>query len=599
VSTSCDPCNFLYEEPPATSDWREGDPLHWLQHEALAPAAPKPVAPATKLPEFKPPTVTAPQAITAPRKAAPPVRQNVALPPKPLTHHERFLPRAEDAARQLVRCWIENGPKQMNHFDPESMPTGPLQEVAGGVLDAMLNNGVKDFAGCVAYFTAAPQPVRDELSECAQGFAPRPSDCQPLLSILRDHDRERQRETLAHRLRAVLDRCDDPAGILAEIAELESAGTRKYRSMIVCGVNTYPTLVPKETVILGNGWVRRGDVITFVSGAGGGKSVAATQMAMAWALGLPYFGIRPPRALRILLFSGEDDGVTIGQCREGFLLHSKLITGRQLTAAALDPLDAMIRTEFIREHVGERFHEHLTALLQETPADLVIINPLLSFIGGEIVAKASEWLRAGLMPVLQTNDCAALVIHHTPKLSKDSWDTIDDTYSAIGGGEIANIPRSVLTLKPTPSDGLFVVTVSKRQTTGWKDGDGKFTASYFVRRSGDPERPAWLPVDHEEAQDMIGACRPSRGAAAGSGRKATTEHVVEALSTGAMQQVALVDWLRKNCQCSDRPAKDAIRDAALARRIVETFEKNPRGGHAVKWLTLTEHINQGVEPPTL
>ena len=555
------------------------------------PAPSKPTEP----PDYTPPATSGPQITTAQCKAAPPVRQKVALPPKALTHHERFLPRAEDAGRQLIRSWIEFGPKELNQLDPDQMPTGPLKEVAGGVLDAMINHGSKDFAGCMAYFTAAPQPVRDELIECAQGFAPLPSDCGPLLAILRDHDRARQRETLAHRLWTVLDRSDDPVGILAEIAEFESVGMRTSRSMIVRGVNSYPTLVPLDTVILGNGWVRRGDVITFVSGAGGGKSVAATQMAMAWALGLPYFGIRPPRVLRILLFSGEDDGVTIGQCREGFLLHSLAITGRQLTAKDLEPLDDMIRTEFIREHVGERFHEHLTALLKESPADLVIINPLLSYIGGEIVAKASEWLRAGLMPVLQINDCAALVVHHTPKLSKDSWDTIDDTYSAIGGGEVANIPRSVLTLKPTPADGLFVVTVSKRQTTGWKDGDGRFTASYFVRRSGDPERPAWLPVDHDEAQDMIGACRPSRGAAAGSGRKATTEHVVEALSTGAMQRIALIDWLMKNCRCSDKPARTAISDAALARLIVESREPNPSGGPWVKWFTLTEHLAGQVE----
>ena len=112
---------------------------------------------------------------------------------------------------------------------------------------------------------------------------------------------------------------------------------------------------------------------------------------------------------------------TIGQCREGFLEHTEAITGRQLSAADLEPLDLMLRIEFCREHVGLRFHPHLAALLREESADLVIINPLLSYIGGEVVAEASTWLRAGLMPILQEHKCAALIAHHTPKLAKDGW----------------------------------------------------------------------------------------------------------------------------------------------------------------------------------
>jgi AAA domain len=361
--------------------------------------------------------------------------------------------------------------------------------------------------------------------------------------------------------------------------------------MVVAGVNSYPTTVPPETVILGNSWIRIGDVLNFISGAGGGKSVAANQAMIAWALGLPYMGIRPPRPLRILLFSGEDDGVTIGQCREGFLEHSKAITGRQLSSADLDRLDSMVRTEFCREHVGLRFHSHLSALLRESPADLVIINPLLSYIGGEIVACASEWLRAGLMPILQDHKCAALVIHHTPKLAKDSWSNIDDTYSGIGGGEVANVPRSILTLKPTPADGLFVVTVSKRQTTGWKDDEGNFSPCYFVKRSGDPERPAWIPVSHEEAGEMIADGKATVGSAKAS-KKATPDHVVEALRVGPTQRRALIERVMKHCQCSDRTASEAILRAESEGLISSFAETNPRGGNPIKWLRLPEHSNQ-------
>lgn len=367
----------------------------------------------------------------------------------------------------------------------------------------------------------------------------------------------------------------------------------KMRSMVIRGVNSYPTTVPPETVVLGNGWLRRGDVATFISTAGGGKSVAVTQASMAWALGLPYFGIKPPRPLRILLFSGEDDGVTIGQCREGFLEHSEAITGRKLTARNLDRLDDVLRTEFIREHVGLKFHAHLEALLAEEPVDLVIVNPLLSYIGGEVVAEISEWMRSGVMPILQRHDCAALFAHHTPKMSTEGWETTDDVYSGIGGGEVANIPRSVLTLRPTAAEGLMVLKVGKRQTTGWVDGNGDFTACYFVRRSGNPERPAWLPVNHDEARDEIGDSKGSTEKR-GSPRKVTLDHVLDALKDGATQQFVLIETIQKAAGCSPKTAKDAIKDAG--QKIATFQEINPKGGHPLRWYCLLEHKPQWVKP---
>ncbi len=560
------------------------------------PVTERPITPhleAVECPTWKPTEDTGPQAITeaAPRKTSLPQRQQS---PKPLGSHERLLPKAEAAGRMLVNSWIQYGPKHLNHFDPDDMPSGPLQGVAGGILQGMLHDGVRDFAGLVAYFADAPKSIYDELLESAQGFAPLPSDCGPLLESLYAYRRALQFEKLHHRLRNALDQGEATADIIKELAQVEAGTSAKSRSMIVVGVNSFPTIVSPETVVLGESWIRIGDILNVVSGAGMGKSVVGFQAPMAWGLGLPYLGIKPPRPLRILIFSGEDDGVTIGQCREGFLENSKAIIGRQLTAEDLVPLDSMIRTEFIREHVGERFHSHLASLLRESPVDLVIINPLLSYVGGEIVACASEWLRAGLMPILQDHQCAALVLHHTPKLSKDSWNLMDDTYSGIGGGEVANIPRSILTLKPTPADGLFVVTVSKRQTCGWRDGNGKFVTSYFMRRSGNPERPAWIPVAYDEAEELI-ASGMSSGSSGRSSRKVSGVHIVEALQVGPTQRQALIDRLMKICRCSDKPAKNAIRDALLERLIIATHEPNPRGGNPLQWLSLPEHKNHGVE----
>jgi hypothetical protein len=357
------------------------------------------------------------------------------------------------------------------------------------------------------------------------------------------------------------------------------------KSLLLRGVNHYPTEIPPETILLGNGWMRRGDVVTFISTAGAGKSVAVTQAAMAWGLGLPYAGIAPRCPLKILLFSGEDDGVTIGQCREGFLEHSEAITGRQLTAKDLEPLDRMLRTEFSRENVGLHFHEHLAGLLTEEPADLVIINPLLSYVGGEIVACVSGWLRAGLMPILQAHDCGALIAHHTPKLAKDGWENTDDTYSAIGGAEVANIPRSVLTLRPTPAAGLSVLSVSKRQTTGWKDDGGDYCPRLFLQRTDNPERPAWIPIGTEQAGDMIAEAKPARDDKGGASQKVQPGDVAVIVRQKPIAQQDVIARLCNLRSCSNRTAREAITKAMLTG--IESFdERNPKGGKAIKWLRM-------------
>ena len=143
--------------------------------------------------------------------------------------HERLLPKAETAGRQLIHSWICYGPKQLNHFDPEAFPTGPLQQVADGVLQGMLHHGAKDIAGLVVFFADAPEGTRAELLECAQGFAPMPSDCGPVLHKLHEYDRAKRRQFLAWEL-ATPEGQDDPrrGEIIRLLAEIEAGGdTRK------------------------------------------------------------------------------------------------------------------------------------------------------------------------------------------------------------------------------------------------------------------------------------------------------------------------------------------------------------------------------------
>jgi hypothetical protein len=321
------------------------------------------------------------------------------------------------------------------------------------------------------------------------------------------------------------------------------------------------------------------------SGAGMGKSVSRGQLAMAWALGLPYFGIKPSRPLRILHYVGEDDESTMGQIREGFLLHSLAITGKQLTAKDLEPLDEMLATQFDRGAIGKFFLAELKNEIEAYMPNMVFINPLLSYIGGDPVKEATDFLRGGIMPALAANKCAVLIAHHTCKLHKDSWQSMDPTYSGIGGSEMANIPRIVLTIMPA-GEGVIRLQAGKRTTVGWKDEQGKYRDHAYFRRTDNPTRPAWLPMSYEE-----GETRPEKSEGAGK-KKITTAQIVDILKKGDRLKAAVMDDLTKT-PCSDNTAKSAIKRALELEEIFEYSEKKKpaHGGSPRKWLTLTPPID--------
>lgn len=55
---------------------------------------------------------------------------------------------------------------------------------------------------------------------------------------------------------------------------------------IVRGVRNFPVETPPENIVLGNGWLRRGETATLIGTAGSGKSVASVASAMLWSAGL-------------------------------------------------------------------------------------------------------------------------------------------------------------------------------------------------------------------------------------------------------------------------------------------------------------------------
>jgi RecA-family ATPase len=116
-----------------------------------------------------------------------------------------------------------------------------------------------------------------------------------------------------------------------------------------------------------------------VAPSGMGKSTLSLQMAILWCCGLVAFGIKPNKALRVLIVQSEDDQ---GDCTE----MSQVMNHLKLT----DMQQALVEqnTELIRcnDLVGYKFMEALKVRLiqardKSSPFDLVMINPYGVFLG--------------------------------------------------------------------------------------------------------------------------------------------------------------------------------------------------------------------------
>jgi hypothetical protein len=208
---------------------------------------------------------------------------------KRLCNSDRYLPKAEEAGRQLIHSWVVYGPKKVNEWNPSDFP-GILPQVAEGVLDATLTHGAQDFAGAFTHFLEAPQTIRDELAECCQGPAPQPADCKPLLAKLKVYSFERKKDHLAHRLKDVLERGGDASGILEEIAKHEASADQGetgdvFREMLVeriFDVNNPPPAPVPILCFAGSTICTPGNITAFQAGMKSGKTglVGATIAAV-------------------------------------------------------------------------------------------------------------------------------------------------------------------------------------------------------------------------------------------------------------------------------------------------------------------------------
>jgi hypothetical protein len=232
-----------------------------------------------------------------------------------------------------------------------------------------------------------------------------------------------------------------------------------------------------------NRWLRRGACGAIVSTSGVGKSSFSMQAAAVWAGGKECLGVKPLRPLKIGIFQNEDDEYDVANFRDRIRIG--LVEEMGWTDAQIREAERQVTFCALDGSTGPRFIEHLRRKQEKHHFDLLIINPLFAFFGGDMNDgnAMTAFLRHGIDPLIkdEKTKCGCIIIHHTGKPNKDAMSQGDvfKAYLGSGSGEFTNYIRSALVITPWNGGklpGVFELIGAKHgDKLGWRDDDGKPT----------------------------------------------------------------------------------------------------------------------------
>ena len=326
-----------------------------------------------------------------------------------------------------------------------------------------------------------------------------------------------------------------------------------------------------DTELIGPGrFLCREGIATLVGPSGIGKSTLAMQLAMGLALGRPVCGFRPSKPLKILFIQGENDDGDVAEMRDG------AIAGLELNGQ--DQADVAERIYCCRSNsaTGKQFIQGpLRNNLQRYKPDLVIIDPVLCYLGGDSKDQkiVSEFLRVLLLPELRAVNCGCLLLHHTNKPPTQQVKNAvnnEDAYAEGGSAEFRNVARAVITLRSLGDGSVFELRAPKRGfRLGWKDSRGERTDRQYIQHSRDRNRLFWETATEADAQNARTTAFENRM------ETAATKVLACIPDKGEISQSQLIAQA-KSLEIGERTCRDAIKH--LTDNMSVSFFERPRPG---------------------
>ena len=270
--------------------------------------------------------------------------------------------------------------------------------------------------------------------------------------------------------------------------------------------------------VLGNRWLCKGGSLLIVGQSGTGKSSLMMQAAVHWCLGRDFFGIKPARPLRSIILQAENDAGDVSEALQD------VVAGAYLDSQERDQLREGLAIFRDTVSTGTAFTAALAELVREHRADIVFVDPLLSFAGIDVSdqEQASKFLRHDLAPILLETGAVLVAMHHTgkPKAAsdKEGHTVADLAYAGLGSSEFTNYFREVAVLFRCQGDEpIYKFGLTKRRgRAGLKDHKGDFKGEIYIRHAAEKGVIRWEyshPPSQTEAEVDTGHSdsSPSKG----------------------------------------------------------------------------------------
>ena len=245
--------------------------------------------------------------------------------------------------------------------------------------------------------------------------------------------------------------------------------------------------------VLGNRWLCKGGSLLIVGQSGTGKSSLMMQAAVHWCLGRDFFGIRPARPLRAIILQAENDAGDVSEALQD------VVAGAYLDSQERDQLRESLAIYRDTVSTGTTFTAGLADLVREHRADIVFVDPLLSFAGIDVSdqEQASKFLRHDLAPILLETGAVLVAMHHTgkPKAAsdKEGHTVADLAYAGLGSSEFTNYFREVAVLfRCQGEEPIYKFGLTKRRgRAGLKDHEGQFKGEIYIRHAAEKGVIRW------------------------------------------------------------------------------------------------------------
>ena len=333
------------------------------------------------------------------------------------------------------------------------------------------------------------------------------------------------------------------------------------------------TPIDAEQTLLGNRFLCRGGAMLYPGRSGLGKSSSSGQQDICWALGREAFGIAPSKPLNILTIQAENDEGDLHEMAAGVIL------GMGLTEAEVERVNR--NTTYVQWfESGEAFLAKLRdALTAERdagrPFDLVRIDPLLSFAGGDLVRPevVASFCRNGLNQIAHDFEVGIIAVHHTPKINLTARPRMDGPewiYAATGCADLSNWARAILVIADSPNNmtGTFRLIGAKRgKRINWRDTEGEMEFERYFSHATNARGMFWRPATPEEIEVAT--------AKAAKDKKPT-----------ALQEIAGMEEATMEAHALNIVSKGPLTAADFRAGVMREFRINENYAKTVaKWLT--------------